>query len=108
MKREPGQCLPREIVQPDLLRIGGVTGWRLVAGLAEANLLRIAPHFYREHDLHLAAACPNILAIESFDWLDPLLAHPLEIRNGHAHVPDRPGFGASFKPEAVREYRRKE
>jgi L-alanine-DL-glutamate epimerase-like enolase superfamily enzyme len=96
------------IVQPDLLRVGGVTGWRLVAGLAEANLLPIAPHFYREHDLHLAAACPNILAIESFDWLDPLLEHPLEIRNGHARVPDRPGFGASFKPEAVREYRRKE
>jgi L-alanine-DL-glutamate epimerase-like enolase superfamily enzyme len=93
------------VVQPDLLRVGGVTGWRQVAALAEANLLRVAPHFYREHDLHLAAACPNIVAIESFDWLDPLLEHPIDIRDGLAHISDRPGFGVTFKPEAIREYR---
>jgi L-alanine-DL-glutamate epimerase-like enolase superfamily enzyme len=93
------------VVQPDLLRVGGVTGWRQVAALAEANLLRVAPHFYREHDLHLAAACPNIIAIESFDWLDPLLEHPIDICDGLAHISDRPGFGVTFKPEAIREYR---
>jgi len=93
------------IVQPDLLRVGGVTGWRLVAGLAEANLLRVAPHFYREHDLHLAAACPSTMAIESFDWLDPLMEFPFDIRDGLAHIPNRPGFGVTFKPEAIREYR---
>jgi L-alanine-DL-glutamate epimerase-like enolase superfamily enzyme len=93
------------VVQPDLLRVGGVTGWRLVAGMAEANLLRVAPHFYREYDIHLAAACPSTIAIESFDWLDPLLEFPFEIRDGMAHVPDRPGFGVTFKPEAIREYR---
>jgi L-alanine-DL-glutamate epimerase-like enolase superfamily enzyme len=93
------------VVQPDLLRVGGVTGWRLVAGLAEANLLRIAPHFYREYDLHLAAASRGIMAIESFDWLDSLLESPLEIHDGFAHVANRPGFGVAFKPEAIREYR---
>jgi L-alanine-DL-glutamate epimerase-like enolase superfamily enzyme len=93
------------VVQPDLLRVGGVTGWRLVAGLAESNLLKVAPHFYREHDLHLAAAQPNLIAIESFDWLDPLLKHPFEIKNGLAVVPDRPGFGVAFREAAVREYR---
>jgi L-alanine-DL-glutamate epimerase-like enolase superfamily enzyme len=93
------------VVQPDLFRVGGVTGWRLVAGLAEANLLRIAPHFYREYDLHLAAACPSTIAIESFDWLDPLMEFPFEIREGHAQISDRPGFGVTFKPEAIREYR---
>jgi L-alanine-DL-glutamate epimerase-like enolase superfamily enzyme len=93
------------VVQPDLLRVGGVTGWRLVAGLAESHLLRIAPHFYREYDVHLAAAQPNLIAIESFDWLDPLLEHPFEVRDGLAIVPDRPGFGVTFRKEAIREYR---
>jgi L-alanine-DL-glutamate epimerase-like enolase superfamily enzyme len=93
------------VVQPDLLRVGGVTGWRLVAGLAETNLLKIAPHFYREYDLHLAAAQPNLIAIESFDWLDPLLQHPFEVQDGLALVPRRPGFGVSFREDAVREYR---
>jgi len=93
------------VVQPDLLRVGGVTGWRLAAGLAETNLLHVAPHFYREYDVHLAACQPNIIAIESFDWLEPVLEHPFEVREGLAHVPDRPGFGVTFRPEAIREYR---
>lgn len=92
------------VVQPDLLRVGGVTGWRLVAGLADSHLLRIAPHFYREYDVHLAAAEPNLIAIESFDWLDPLLEAPFEVRDGLATVPDRPGFGVTFRQEAIREY----
>jgi L-alanine-DL-glutamate epimerase-like enolase superfamily enzyme len=93
------------IAQPDLMRVGGVTGWRQVADLAEANLLRVAPHFYREYDIHLAAAVPNLVAIESFDWLDELVECPFEVRNGNAIVPDRPGFGVTFRPEAIHEYR---
>jgi L-alanine-DL-glutamate epimerase-like enolase superfamily enzyme len=93
------------VVQPDLLRVGGVTGWRLVAALTDSHLLRLAPHFYREYDVHLAAAQPNLIAIESFDWLDPLVASPFEVRGGLAIVPDRPGFGVTFKQEAIREFR---
>jgi L-alanine-DL-glutamate epimerase-like enolase superfamily enzyme len=93
------------VVQPDLLRVGGVTAWRLVAALADINLLRLAPHFYREYDLHLAAAQPSTVAIESFDWLDPLLEHPFVVRDGCAHISDQPGFAVTFKPEAIREYR---
>jgi len=92
------------VVQPDLLRVGGVTGWRLVAGLAEASRLSLAPHFYREYDVHLAACYPNLIGIEWFDWLDPLLVHPLELRDGMVVVPDRPGFGVQFRAEALKEY----
>ena len=92
------------VVQPDLLRVGGVTNWRLVAGLAETHRLALAPHFYREYDVHLAACYPNLIGIEWFDWLDPLLVNPLEIRDGLVVVPDRPGFGVQFRPEALNEY----
>jgi L-alanine-DL-glutamate epimerase-like enolase superfamily enzyme len=92
------------IVQPDLLRVGGVTNWRQVAALAEAHHLRLAPHFYKEYDVHLAACCPGLIGIECFDWLDPLLEHPLEIRDGMAIVPDRAGFGVSFRSDAISEY----
>ncbi len=93
------------VVQPDLFRVGGVTGWRIVAALADSHLLRLAPHFYREYDAHLAAGQPNLIAIESFDWLDPLLESPFEVRDGLAIVPDRLGFGVTFKQEAIREFR---
>ncbi len=93
------------IMQPDLMRAGGVTGWRLVAAVAESSFLRIAPHFYREYDVHLAAAQPNLIAIESFDWLDELLEDPFEVHDGLATVPERPGFGVEFRPEAINEFR---
>ena len=92
------------VVQPDLMRVGGVTGWRLVAGLAEAYRLRVSPHFYKEYDIHLAACVPNPIAIEVFDWLDPLVKHPLEIRDGHAIAPERPGFGVEFREDAIEEF----
>jgi len=92
-------------MQPDLLRAGGITGWRLVASVAEAHMLRVAPHFYCEYDVHLAAAQRNLVAIESFDWLDDLLEAPFEVRDGLAIVPKQPGFGAKFRPEAMREFR---
>ena len=93
-----------DVVQPDLLRAGGVTVWRSVAELTQAFQRRLAPHFYKEYDVHLAAACPNLVAIECFDWLDPLLEQPLEIANGKAIVPDRPGFGVQFRAESFRDY----
>jgi L-alanine-DL-glutamate epimerase-like enolase superfamily enzyme len=98
-----GRCI--RVLQPDLLRVGGVTGWRQAAALSEAHLLRLAPHFYREYDLHLAAASPNLVAIESFDWLDTLVEFPFEVGDGMAVVPDRPGFGLTFRREAISEFR---
>ena len=92
------------VIQPDLMRVGGVTGWRLAAHLAEASRLKVSPHFYKEYDVHLAACVPGLIAIEAFDWLDPLVKHPLEIRDGCAIVPERPGFGVEFREEAIKEY----
>ena len=97
-----GRCI--DIVQPDLMRIGGVTNWLKVAHLSESNMLRVAPHFYKEFDVHLSASLPNLIAIEWFDWIDPLLVHPLQLRNGMAVVPDGPGFGSEFRQDAIDEF----
>ena len=78
--------------------------WREVASLADAFRLRLAPHFYKEYDVHLASAWPNVVAVEWFDWLDPLITQPLEIRDGKAMVPDGPGFGVEFRPDAIAEF----
>jgi L-alanine-DL-glutamate epimerase-like enolase superfamily enzyme len=93
------------ILQPDILRIGGLTQALKVAHLAQAFHRRVAPHFYKEIDVHLLAAIPNGLFLEYFSWLDDLLLHPLEIENGMAKVPARPGLSLEFKPEAILEYK---
>lgn len=92
------------IVQPDILRIGGITQCMKLAHLAEAFNRRVATHFYKELDIHVMASIPNALFLEYFDWLDGLLVNPLEVVEGIAKVPQRPGLGVEFKPEAIKEY----
>jgi L-alanine-DL-glutamate epimerase-like enolase superfamily enzyme len=43
--------------------------------------------------------------LEYFPWLDELLVHPLEIVNGMANVPVRPGLSLEFRSEAIQEYK---
>jgi L-alanine-DL-glutamate epimerase-like enolase superfamily enzyme len=92
------------ILQPDALRIGGLSQSMKVAHLAEAYHRSVAPHFYKEIDVHILAAINNGLYLEYFPWLDNLLAYPLEVENGMATVPTRPGMSLEFKPEAIREF----
>jgi len=93
------------IVQPDVLRVGGISRCLKLAHLAEVFNARVASHFYKEIDIHWMAAVSNGLFLEYFPWLDPLLIHPLEVKNGMARVPGRPGLGIELKPEAIQEYR---
>lgn len=93
------------IVQPDALRIGGLTQYMKLVHLAEAFHRLIAPHFYKEIDIHVLAAIHNGLFLEYFPWLDPLLVHPIAVSEGMASVPQRPGLGIEFKPDAIQEYK---
>lgn len=93
------------IVQPDVLRIGGITQAVKVAHIAEAFNLKVATHFYKEIDVHILASLRNGLFLEFFPWLDDLLVNPLEIVGGMALVPERPGLSLELKPEAIKEYR---
>ncbi len=92
------------IVQPDVLRLGGISRCLKLAHLAEAFNAHVASHFYKEIDIHWMAAVSNGLFLEYFPWLDPLLIHPLEVKNGMVRVPDRPGLGIDLKPEAIQEF----
>jgi L-alanine-DL-glutamate epimerase-like enolase superfamily enzyme len=92
------------IVQPDVLRIGGITQAVKVAHLAEAFNLQVATHFYKEIDIHLLASLRNGLFLEYFPWIDDLLVSPLEIAGGMARVPEGPGLSLELKPEAIQEY----
>lgn len=89
------------IMQPDVGRVGGVTEWMRVAGLAAAYNLHLAPHYLMELHLQLAAAVPNALWVEYIPSLDAVLAEPLRLVDGHFQVPDRPGHGVLFDWEKL-------
>jgi mandelate racemase len=86
---------------PDLAKIGGVTGWLRAAALAEPIGLPISTHLFPEVSAHLMTVTPTAHWLEYVDWASPILAEPLEIRNGAAIVPERPGNGMQWNDAAV-------
>ncbi len=94
-----------DLWQPDILRRGGVEGWLDSAALARTHGLPVLPHYYKEYDAPLCCTIPQAYGVESFDWVDGIIDHPLRIEHGFAYPSDRPGWGFSFKPEALQEIR---
>lgn len=92
-----------DIWQPDILRLGGVEAWRNSAALAAAYNVAVLPHYYKDYDIPLLCTISNGIGAESFDWIDPLIDHPIEIVNGFARPHDRAGWGFSFKDEFLSE-----
>jgi mandelate racemase len=94
-----------DYVMPDLERIGGVTGWLRAAALAATHRVEMSSHLFPEVSAHLLAATPTAHFLEYVDWADKILAEPLEIVDGFAVVPQRPGNGLIWDAKAVEKYR---
>jgi mandelate racemase len=94
-----------DYVMPDLERIGGVTGWLRAAALAATHRIEMSSHLFPEVSAHLLAATPTAHFLEYMDWADKILAQPLEIVDGFAVVPQRPGNGLTWDAKAVEKYR---
>ena len=94
-----------DYVMPDLERIGGVTGWRQAAKIAQSHGVKMSSHLFPEVSAHLLAATPTCHYLEYVDWADVLLEEPVAIVDGHAVVPSRPGNGMVWDQTAVERYR---
>ena len=94
-----------DLVMPDLERIGGVSGWLAAARLAAARGLKMSSHLYSEASAHLLAVTPTAHYLEYVDWADKVVQEPLQIADGHAIIPDRPGIGIVWNKAAVERYR---
>jgi mandelate racemase len=97
-----GAC---DLVMPDYARIGGVTGWVQAAGIAAAQGIPMSSHLLPEVSAHLLAATPTAHWLEYVDWADAILEQPLEIKDGYALIPDRPGAGLSWNLSAIKHLR---
>ncbi|HXZ21746.1 MAG TPA: enolase C-terminal domain-like protein [Pseudolabrys sp.] len=94
-----------DYVMPDLERIGGVTGWREAADIAQSHGIKMSSHLFPEVSAHLLAATPTCHYLEYVDWANVLLEEPLAIADGQALVPSRPGNGMVWDKSAVERYR---
>ena len=94
-----------DIVMIDLARVGGVTQWMKVAGMAEAFNLPVVSHVMPEMLVHMVAACPNGLTVEYMPWMVALYQETPKIENGHLVLSHKPGLGLTFDEQAIKRFR---
>ena len=58
-------------MMPDLMRIGGVTGWLRAAAIAGAAGIELSTHLYPEVSAHLMRVTETAHWLEWQDWADP-------------------------------------
>jgi L-alanine-DL-glutamate epimerase-like enolase superfamily enzyme len=91
-----------DVVMIDLLRVGGITNWMKVAGMAEAFNLPVVSHLIPEVHVHLVSAVPNGLTVEYMPWSFRLFEEvPVPVK-GELLVPSKPGLGLEFSRELNR------
>jgi len=93
-----------DIVMIDLVRVGGITQWLKVAGMAEAFNLPVVSHLIPEVHVHLISAIPNGLTVEYMPRLHYLFEETPAIEEGKIVVPKKPGLGLAFDQAALDRY----
>jgi mandelate racemase len=94
-----------DLVMPDFMRIGGVTGWLRAAAIAGVAGIPMSTHLYPEVGAHVMRVTETAHWLEWQDWADPILQAPYEIRDGLLHIPNVPGVGLEWNEDAVAAHR---
>ena len=90
-----------DYVMPDLMRIGGVTGWLRAAAITGAAGIPMSTHLYPEIAAHLMRVTDTAHWLEWQDWADPILSEPFKLKGGQLIVPDKPGQGIEWNEQAI-------
>jgi L-alanine-DL-glutamate epimerase-like enolase superfamily enzyme len=93
-----------DIVMIDVLRVGGITQWMKVAGMAEAFNVPVVSHLVPEIHVHLIGAIPNGLTVEYMPWSLRLFEETPALTAGHLAVPTKPGLGLAFDQAALKRF----
>jgi galactonate dehydratase len=110
-----------DIIMPDITRCGGPSELKRMATMAETYNVLVAPHnpngpLSTLASAHVCATIPNFFRQEfmftDVPWRDTVITHPIDIREGHLILSDRPGLGVDLVEEemeahpGIREFRK--
>ena len=102
-----------DIIQPDVTNYGSLREVQHAAAMADARYMTIAPHnpnagVSTAASVHLCAGLENLEVLEHMsrdvEWGDEIIEHEHTVKDGAIEVPDEPGLGVTFHPDAAREY----
>jgi len=92
-----------DFIMPDLMKVGGVTGWLAVAAQAEAASIPMSSHLFAEASAHMLAVTPTAHWLELLDFAGAILADPVRIADGTLTARG-PGLGIGWNEAAVAKY----
>jgi mandelate racemase len=92
-----------DFIMPDLMKVGGVTGWMRVAAQAEAASIPMSSHLFAEASAHMLAVTPTAHWLEVLDLGRAILAEPLQIVDGSVTARGY-GLGLVWDEAAVAKY----
>ncbi len=100
-----------DIVQPETLNIGGISGARKAAAIAEAAEAFVALHQAQSPlntaiNAHIHASISNFLIQECFDdflvpWAHEIMHGVPRVKDGYIEVSDAPGIGVELDEEEM-------
>lgn len=93
-----------DYMMPDLMRIGGVSGWLRAVPIAAAAGIQVSTHLYPEFSAHLMRATETAHWLEWQDWAHPVIREPFAVNDGNIEIPNRSGAGIEWDEASVRRY----
>ena len=96
-----------DILQPNIVRVGGITPFLRIAQLARSSSRTLAPHLLPDLSAQLAATLPGTVWVEEVEdaGLEALgfVTEPTPVRRvgDELEVGERPGLGLSFLAEST-------
>jgi mandelate racemase len=92
-----------DFIMPDVMKVGGVTGWMRVAAQAEAASIPVSSHLFAETSAHLLAVTPTAHWLEVLDLGRAILVNPIKLVDGTVTA-QGPGLGLEWDETAVAKY----
>ena len=102
-----------DVIMPDITRCGGPSEMKRMATMAEAYQVLVAPHnpngpLSTLASAHVCATLPNFFRQEfmftDVPWRDTVITAPLDVRDGHLVLSDRPGLGVDLVEEVMEQH----
>lgn len=92
-----------DFIMPDVMKVGGVTGWMRVAGQADAASIPVSSHLFAETSAHLLAVTPTAHWLEVLDLARTILVNPIKVADGTVTA-QGPGLGLQWDETAIAKY----
>lgn len=94
-----------DVLQPDIIRMGGITEMLRVATLADIAGCPLAPHHMMESTIHVVCGVMAGAPIEHMPWMEAAFTTPADISNGRMRPPKGNGLGLEIADETIAKYR---